>query len=378
MKNVLTKICALSSIGLLMLSACNKSGELVKSNGGKAGALTASTTTPVLNKALFNNDSTNVVTFNFTAPNYGYAAVVTNTLQIDIPSDNWANPTSFTLTNKVYSQGFSTPTFNALLLKLNLPAGQAAQISVRIMHSISTYAAPIYSNVLSLTVTPFNLTSWVYVPGAYEGSSWPNPGPLEDSLISATGNGIYTGIINFPSGGSQFLITPAKNWNYKYAATNSPGTGTTETFTTEYSASSGGNFQAPSAGGYYLLTLNTNTNTLTVVPADYYTIIGSAALGWNATGDDTPMKYINDGTGTWLATGVPMIVGEFKFRQDDQWTWSWGPTGTANQCTDTSPTGDGNLQCTTAGTYTLTFVQPATAYGTTPPDPVTGYSAVVK
>lgn len=348
---------ALSSIGLLMLSACNKSGELVKSNGGKAGALTATATTLVLDKTQVNNTTANAITFNFTAPDFGYAASVTNTLQIDVPSDNWAAPTSFTLTNRSYTQGFSTPAFNALLLKLNLPAGQASQVNVRIASSISTYQAPTYSNVLSLTVTPFNLTSWVYVPGAYEG--WGNPGAQEDSLVSVTGNGVYVGIINFTAGNNQFLIVPVKNWSNKWATSASAGTGTSVTYPVTYNGSN--NFYAPSTAGYYLVTFNTNSNTLTVVPADYYSITGSAVQGW---GVDTPMKFINDGSNTWLATNVPMTAAEYKFRQDDAWTNSWGPGATAGTAVSSGATGDGNFQVAAAGNYNLTLTMPPTPFGT--------------
>ena len=383
MKKNLTKLLAVSSLGLLLLPACKKDGGLAVSNGGKAGTLSSSVTALPLDKSKL-NDTTSVVTFSFSKANYGYSAAVTYTLQIDVPADNWKSPTSETLAPKVFSQGFSTANFNNLVLKLNVPAGVATPIVVRVQQSLSGSIAPIYSNTLNLSVTAFNLTSWVYVPGAYEG--WSNPGPQEDSLLSATGNGVYTGIINFPSGGSQFLILPPNGstagipvgkglWSYKYATTDNPGTGTTATYSTEYVANGGNNFQVPSAGGYYLVTLNINTNQLTIVPADFYTIIGSAPPGsaWN---NDYPMKFINDGTNTWLATGVAMTVGEFKFRQDDQWGSSWGPNGTPNMCTDSSPTGDGNLQITTAGNYNLTFIQPATAVGSgVSPLTTTSYTA---
>jgi hypothetical protein len=370
MKKNLTKWLAVSGIGLLLLPACQKDGNLVKSNGGKAGTLTASVTTLPLNKNML-SDTTTVIKFSFTKANYGYSAAVTNTLQIDVPSDNWKNPTSATLVNGVYSQGFNTADFNNLILKLNVPAGVATPIVARIQQSISSSIAPIYSNTLSLNVTAFNLTSWLYITGAF--ANWENPGPLEDSLVSVTGNGVYVGIINFNatgSGNNQFLVLPVKNWNNKYATS---GTSTPST-TVTYNASN--NFNAPTANGQYLVTVNLNANTISIVPADYYTILGSAPPGtaWN---NDVTMKFINDGSNTWIATGVSMTVGEFKFRQDDAWGLSWGPNGTANQCTSGTTTGDGNLQITAAGTYTVTFIQPPTATGSgVAPLVTTSYTAV--
>ncbi|MDB5011565.1 MAG: hypothetical protein JWQ06_2354, partial [Mucilaginibacter sp.] len=122
MKTVLTKFLTLSSIALLILSGCKKNDALVTSNGGKAGALTSSATTLVLQKANL-SDTTKVIKFSFTQADYGYSAAITNTLQIDMAGDKWAKPTSVTLGTKVLSQGFSTADFDALLLKLGLPGG---------------------------------------------------------------------------------------------------------------------------------------------------------------------------------------------------------------------------------------------------------------
>jgi hypothetical protein len=372
MKTHLTKFMAAGSVALLMLSACKKNDAIVTSNGGKAGALTATASTLPLDKTKI-NDATPVISFSFTAANYGFSAAVTNTLQIDPAGDNWKNPMSVTLGNKVYSEAYSTSDFNSLMLKLNLPAGVASQVQVRIQHTISASVAPVYSNVLSLSVTPYNLKSWVYVPGSYEG--WGNPGAAEDSLLSATDNGIYTGIINFSAGNYDFLIVPVKgSWANKYATTAGAVTsGTTATYPTQYVTGGDNNFFAPPTPGQYVVTLNTNTSTLTIEPADFYTIIGSAPPG-PAWSNDYAMKYLNDGSGNWIANGVPMVVGEYKFRQDDQWTYSWGPTDPDGSLTDIAPKGDGNIAIAAAGNYNFTFFMPATVSGTKPVS-VTTYTA---
>ena len=349
-----------------MLSACKKDGTLVTSNGGKPGTLTASTTNLPLDKTK-DTVSTAVITFNFTAPNFGFAAAVTNTLQIDPVGDNWANPMSVTLSTKVLSQSYSTAAFNSLLLKLNLAGGVAAQVNVRVAHSISATVAPVYSNVVALTVTPFNLASWVYVPGAYEG--WNNPGPAEDSLLSATDNGIYTGIINFTAGNNQFLIVPVKgSWATKYATTASAGTSASVSYPTELVASGGNNFYAPSAAGQYVVSLNTNNNTLSISPADFYSVIGDAAQGWST---DIPMKFVNDANQSWVVTLPLVSSGSFKIRQDDAWGNSWGiPNsgsagyGVAGTLNDSS---NGNIPVPSNGTYTVTFGIPISVFGTPPP-----------
>lgn len=368
MKTILTKLLGISGIALLMLTSCKKDGKLVTSNGGQAGTLSASVTTLPLDKAKVSDPST-VINFSFTSANYGFSAAVTNTLQIDVPSDNWKNPASSTLGLNVNSQGYSTADFNNLVLKLNVPAGVATPIAVRVMHSISVNVPPIYSNVLSLTVTAFNLTSWVYVPGSYEG--WGNPGAQEDSLISPTGNGVYSGIINFPAGDRDFLIVPVKgSWANKWATTDGETSGSTSaTYSTQYVTGGDNNFFAPSTPGYYLVTLNTNTNQISIVQADSYSVIGDGAQGWNP-GNDVPMKFINDGNNTWTVTTALVSTGSIKIRQDDAWTWSWGipnsgsaGAGVPSTLNDTS---NGNIPVPASGNYNVSFIMAATPNGTTP------------
>ncbi|MDP9080513.1 MAG: SusE domain-containing protein [Bacteroidota bacterium] len=356
----LTKILALGCLGLLALASCKKSDSLVTSTGGKAGALSTNVSELVLDKAKVSSPDT-VITFNFNQASYGYKAAVTNTLQIDSMGDNWTagKVKSVVLAPNVLKVGYTTADFNSILLKLNLKSGVSSQIQIRVAQSISSNVKPVYSNVVNLTVTPFNLTSWLYVPGSYEG--WANSTPQMDSLVSVTGNGIYVGIINFTAGNNDFLVLPVKgSWTHKYA-TNDPKNSTSSTVTYD----GPNNFYAPATAGQYIVTFNLNTNTISFALADYYSIIGSAPPG-NAWSTDTFMKYVNDGAGNWVANNIPMVVGEYKFRQDAQWSNSWGPSATAGTVVSSGAVGDGNIQLTTAGNYNFTLHMPATSYGSTP------------
>lgn len=380
MKRVLTKFIAMSSIALLMLASCKKEGTLVKSDGGKPGELSASTATPDLDRTKI-SDTTKVIRFNVTSPVYSFKAAATNTLQIDAADDNWANPSTFTLGKGVLSQGFSIADFNALLLKLNLPADIPAQVNVRIAHSLSTATAPLYSNVISITATPFNLTSFVYLPGAYEG--WANPGPQEDSLVSVTGNGVYVGVVNFTAGNRDFLIVPKKgSWDNKWATTDgATADAKNATYSTEYVTGGGNNFFAPTTPGQYYITFNSNTNVLTMSPVNYYSVIGNAPPGqdWNT---DTDLKYVS-GDQAWEAI-IPMVAGEFKVRQNHDWGISYGipKPGTEGDGVDASlnNTTNNNIPITTAGNYKVKFIIPLTVVGASGADgpPVTATYSVVK
>ena len=366
MKTVLTRFLAIGSVPLLLLASCKKNDPIVKTNGGSAGTLSANTSTPVLDKTKL-SDTTKVINFTFTKSTYEFSAAATNTLQIDAASDNWAHPTSVTLANGVSAQGYSTNDFNSMLLKLNLPAGTPAQIQARIQYSLGGASKPIYSNVLSLTATPFNLTSWLWITGQFSGWANQKTPSAEDSLVSVTGNGVYTGVINFPAGQNQFLILPVKgDWSHKYA-TNDPQGSTSATVT--YDASN--NLYAPSAGGQTIVTFNLNTGTITFAPANFYSLIGDGAVDWST---DIPMKYLNDGTSTWTATTTLKSSGSIKVRQNDDWTYSWGVPkagsagdGIANTLNDTS---NNNISVPSTGTHTVTFTIPLSVQGSGSP-PVT-------
>jgi len=357
MKKVLTKVFVVSSLGLLMLASCKKNDPIATANLGKAGQLTSNTTSPDIQLSKV-KDTSYIITFNFTASDYNAKIVESNILQIDSVGDNWKNPASYALPKGITTLGMSTATFDQLLLKAVSPGGGAKQVAVRVQHGLSG-TTNVYSNVINMTVTPINLTSWIYVPGDYEG--WKNDAnsanaPHEDSLVSVTGNGIYTGIIDFrgyagSSGSLQYKIVPVKgSWSVAYG---DAGSGTIST--------SGGNLTVPTAKPY-LLTVNLNNNTITAVPANWYSVIGDAALGW---GTDSEMKYLNDGSGTWVNTLALVSTGSFKFRENDDWTYSWGipkpgeaGDGIPNTLNDTK---NNNISVATSGNYKVILNYPATA-----------------
>jgi hypothetical protein len=360
MKKVLTKFLVISGVTLLMLSACKKTDPIVKSNGGTAGVLSANTTTLPLDKSKL-NDTTNVISFTVTKPNFGFSAAVSNTLQIDAAGDNWANPTTVALGSKVYSQGYTTAAFNAMLLKLNLAAGVASQVQVRVQHSIGVGAPPVYSNVLSLTVTPFNLATFLYVPGAYEG--WGNPGAQEDSLLSATSNGVFTGVINFTPGNDGFDITPVKNWSNKYNTLDPAvsASATSAIYAVQYVTGGGNDFHAPKKPTVdpavnitsNQVVLDINKNTLTLTPT-LWSVVGDASPGgWpagNGTQSDTDMKF-NNATQTWSVVVVLKAGGAIKFRLNHDWGTNYGSTSAGTLDTNAN----NNISITADGTYLVTI-----------------------
>jgi hypothetical protein len=330
MKCLFTKLIAFSAVVMLMASC--KKDETKTMLGTTVGAnLTASTTSPVLSKA---TATSTALTLTYTAPNYGYNAAVTNTLQVDVASDNFASPKETALNAGVLSTSYTAADFNNLLLALNLKTGVPAQVQVRVKSTLSATAGVVYSNVVTLTATPFALISYVYVPGAYQGWS-PS---TADSLQSSLGNGVYTGVINFAGSDQNFKITTARNWNTAYG---DAGNGKVST--------SGGNLLAPAAG-YYTVTLDLNQNTITYAKANYFSVIGDAAQGW---GTDVDMKFDNS-IQMWTLTTPLVSTGAFKVRQNHDWGTSYGTVATPNGVDLTSSNG-GNISIPVSGNYKLNF-----------------------
>ncbi|MEO8794483.1 MAG: SusE domain-containing protein [Daejeonella sp.] len=331
MKALFNKFILLSMMSMLIWSCKKDEVKVIARTDGAAGTLTTSSSTLVLAKA---NATQNAVTFTFTAPDFGYAAAVTSSLQLAAKGTNFANPKEFSLEPGATTKSFTVIDFNALLLSMNLAPGSSADIEARVKTVLSPQVAPTFTNAAALKVTPYALVSFIYVPGDYQG--W-NPGTA-DSLISATSNGIYEGIIKYAAGGSfEFKITPKKEWTVAYG---DAGGGS-------ISASAGDNLKVPGAGTYKL-TADLNANTFTAVPYSWG-IVGSAPEGSNwGGGPDFAMSY-NNGTRLWTAT-VPMAVGEFKFRLNSDWGVNYG---------DKQPDGvidgenDNNIKITEAGTYKI-------------------------
>jgi hypothetical protein len=338
MKTIFTKFLALGSIALFMLASCKKDEVKVVATSGSVGALSASSSTIVLSKA---NLTGTAVTFNWGAADFGFKAATTSVLQIDKKGNSFAAPKEFNMGTGTLTQSFNTVDFNALLLAMSLPTGTASQVEVRIKSALNSVTAT-YSNVLSLTVTPFALVSYVYVPGAYQG--W-NPASA-DSLMSPTGNGVYTGIINYVGGDLHFKITPQKKWDVAYGTAGGNAIST-----------SGGDITAPAAGlNMVTVDLNANTITFAAVPF-YYSIIGDAAPG-TAWTTDTDMKY-NNGTQKWELT-TALTAGAFKVRRNHDWGSSYGILKPTPDGVTLDSSNDDNIPVPTAGTYKITFAIKAT------------------
>lgn len=224
------------------------------------------------------------------------------------------------------SYTFTVSSLNALLVSAGCEPGIETQVDMRLVTSLAPNA-PVYSNVITLTATPYVPISYLYVPGAYQ--NWAVE--TAEVLVSPTSNNIYQGIIYFPTVGSEFKITTARSWD---AAYGDAGDG-------KISLSAGDNIKSPGSGNYQLI-VNTQEHTIAFTPYSWGIVGDATPGGWDT---DTDMIYSNI-DGVWRAT-VEMTAGEYKFRKDKAWDLSLG--GSEGTLTDN---GD-NIAVTEAGTYDI-------------------------
>lgn len=320
-------ILALLSIALW---SCKKDEtRSVVNPAGASSALQSSKTSVVVDKSMLTSD---VITFTFTPPDFGYRAGINNVIQLSTKADNFAAGKfrEYPVAPNAKTVNYNGADFNTMLLALNLSTSANTDIVARLKSTISDDIAPVYSNVVSISARPFPLTAWLYVPGAYQG--W-DP-TTADSLVSVTGNGVYTGVITFTAADQEFKITPKKNWDNDYG---DAGGGKL--------VAKGGNLKVTSAGPK-LVTVNLNDMTYSIEDNKIWSLIGDAtAGGW---GGDTDMKTINDGKNVWKVT-TDLGVGELKFRFGHDWGTNLG--GALNAL---NPGGD-NIKIAAAGNYTITL-----------------------
>ena len=223
-----------------------------------------------------------------------------------------------------------------VVLKAGALANVATSMDVRVTAtSISTGGTIVkVSDLVTMSITPYQLESFLYAPGAYQ--NW-SPETAE-ALRSATSNGIYVGYINYTQPNSEFKITTARNWDNSYGSDG----GNTIVY------NGGGNLVAPNTG-YQKLTVNTNDLTY-ALEAFSWGVIGSATPGgWD---NDTDLVW-NSTENVWEISSITLIEGEIKFRLNNDWAVNYGDNGNDGTLED----GGSNIPITEAGTYRITFDQ---------------------
>lgn len=275
-------------------------------------------------------DAANTIDYAWSEADFGFDASVTYNVEIALTST--FDGSAAIVTSQELTGSAVIADVNAVLLSWELPINESATISSRIVATVSDNVDPIYSEVSTFAVTPYETLidyPLLYVPGAYQG--WAPDADDAVNLYSYNFNTVYEGIVYFDAAG-EFKITDGPSWDVNYGGT----AGTLE--------QNGGNLSVAAAGAYKI-TADLGALTYSITATDHWAIIGDATPnGW---GDpDTDMTY-NGQRQMWEIT-TDLTAGELKFRANDGWDLNLGDNDA-----DGSLEGGGANIAVIAGNYTI-------------------------
>lgn len=259
---------------MALLVACEKDENRVSLEGGTPPVLTASSTSAmVLTSA---NAANTAIRFNWTNPNYRFTTGpssqdVNYTLEVDTAGRSFGSPKKQEISiAKDLSVSYTVKEFNAVFSRMELAENRPHAVEIRIKASLAGGAAPLYSNVLRMTVTPYldvavpvptNGNLWI--TGNAVNSGWSNPlgNPYDvNQKFTRVSNTLYELTIAMPGGGAYKLLQDNGDWSTQYHKV----TGTWESGSFEKRDADPG-FDGPTGAGTYKITVNFRTGQYTVV-----------------------------------------------------------------------------------------------------------------
>ncbi len=318
----------------LLIWACKKDETKAVLKQGTLSGFSASSTTLVLDST--NASSTNGVTFTWDAASYGANVATNYVLQIDSAAGNFTKPVNVTMGNKL-TKSYTVADFNQLAMSLGLAPETAGQLHARVKsdvvvaNSSASTIPTVFSDVLTLTVTPYSVKpkpkfpvpDSLYIVGSAtpggDAHGWDNPVPIPSQRFTKIDDNTFGIIINL-WGGKEYLFLPKNgDWSHKY---NVPDN-------SDPSLKDGGSFfpdagnpniPGPAADGLYKIIVDFVAGTYTVTPVDPASIpdnlylVGSATPGGDAHGWDNPVpvpsqQFTKTDAYTFEIT-IPLIGGK--------------------------------------------------------------------
>lgn len=291
--------------------------------------LTASTTE-------LNSTSSGPVSFSWTETNYSLDNEVIYTLEFDSKAD-FSEAKKFSVESGLLEKSFSNGEFLSIASSLGLEIGNTGEIHARVKsYQIGSFTDTAFSNVVSVTTTPYVLQKSLYVPGAHQGWS-PATAP---EIFSLSGDEKYAGYVFFGNAGNMFKLTSHPDWDHTNYGDGGAGTLST----------SGGDLSVADEG-YYLIKADLNALTWSAEIRTWGVIGSATPTGWDS---DTDLVY--DPADQKLKITLNLTAGEIKFRANDDWGMNLG-----DNSADYVLEADGaNIQVTEAGEYeiVLDFTNP--------------------
>lgn len=291
------------------------------------------------------NYADSLVTFSWSATDFGFSSSATYIVQLSDTSNFSRNAADLITTQKL-SGTAKVGDINTLILSWNYPIGTPVTVYYRVGASVSASVAPVYSAAKSTSLTPYDAVinyPMIYMPGSYQGWS---PGATNGRLFSYGFNSQYQGIARLVDGTNattEFKITLNPNWN----GPNYGGSLTQSGNNYSGTLDAAGNNLVVNAGTY-AFDVNVSTLAIALTKTDDWGIIGSAVppYDWSVDVD----LFYNGQRKMWEIT-ADFNAGEAKFRANNDWALNYGDNGADGSL----EAGGANIALATAGNYTIRF-----------------------
>ena len=346
-------------LGVAMaFAACESDldGTTFNAQTAQPAVLNAPATTNIVLEAA--NASDVAVSLSWEKADFGYSAISTTNIDFDLAGNNFANARQLAAVTTATTQDITVNDLNSAVINLLNDHGieedySARDYEIRLSSSISQAADTLYSNVITLNITPYSMDVQypsISIRGDYNGWDWASC----QKVYSANFDDNYAGMIYFDGkaqNGWKFCLDEgwATNWG-DTAEGAIPAESTSVTLT-----AGGANITSYSRGSYYI-EFNSSTLEMTISQAyDSWGIVGNHN-GWGS--GDTPMTLgqETDAAGNvqhFLTATMHMDANNtWKIRPDEKWENDKGP-GQLKYEGDVADNGDGNFIATEAGEYTI-------------------------
>ena len=317
-------------IGFTMWSCSDDDnlGPVVHHNGGVVINSPGSNDTWVL----LDSTAGNINTVSWEPSDFGFAAGITYTLEMDLAGNNFAEPTALASVSGT-SAGVTQGDLNNVLLAKELEGETPVEIDIRVKASVDNDVEPDISPVVTFTVIPYSSTVIIPqlgVPGSYQG--WA-PQDSTTAVYSPLSDGKYEGYVYFGVDNAEYKFTQGPSWDTNWGDNSADG-----------SLDPGGANIAASAAGVYKLNVDLNGLTHSKLRTDWGLIGSATPNGWDA---DQDMTY-DPATKKYTIT-LDLVPGAIKFRANDDWAINFGDKGNNKSL----EYGETDIPVAEAGNYTI-------------------------
>lgn len=291
--------------------------------------------------------------FVWTEANFDQSVAINYTVQLDKAGNEFANAQDLGSIIGSTQLSVSVETLNGKVLAAGGAPFEQGTFEVRVKASVNDTAEPLYSNVATISVTPYTTeTPKLWVPGGYQsasgyGDNW-NFATAPQLASEGFGNQNFEGYVYFATAqdgsveGEGFKFTSQANWDGTNYGDDGSFSGVLST--------SGDNISI--AAGYYRVEANTENLTYKLTTTSWGVIGNATPGGWD---NSTPMTY-DPATKKWTVivamTAQTAPDNGWKFRANNGWDINLGDT-TVNSTDGTLRYGGDNIGIATSGTYKI-------------------------